>query len=87
MIYPILGLNGEAGECAEKIKKVIRDNAGIISEEVKESLIKELGDVLWYINATAKEIGTTLDIIAKTNIEKLEDRRDRNVLGGSGNNR
>jgi NTP pyrophosphatase (non-canonical NTP hydrolase) len=86
-IYPTLGLAGEAGEVAEKIKKVIRDDNGAVSEEKKAELKKELGDVLWYTAQIATELGISLDEIAKLNIEKLRSRKERNVLGGSGDNR
>jgi len=86
-IYPTLGLVGEAGEVAEKIKKVIRDNNGTISEEKKEEIKKELGDVLWYIANLAKELNIDLDDIAQGNIEKLFSRMERNKIHGDGDNR
>ncbi len=86
-IYPTLGLSGEAGEVAEKIKKVIRDKAGIIDEETKELIQKELGDVLWYISQIASELGLELNTVAEKNIEKLFSRMDRGKLGGDGDNR
>jgi len=86
-IYPTLGLCGESGEVAEKVKKIIRDDNGIISEEKKELLKKELGDILWYISNLASELNLSLDNIAITNIEKLLNRQKRNVLSGSGDNR
>lgn len=86
-IYPTLGLCGESGEVAEKIKKVIRDNDGIITDEKKELLKKELGDICWYIANLAEELGLDLNDIAEENIRKLKDRQVRNVLKGSGDNR
>lgn len=86
-IYPTLGLAGESGEVAEKIKKVIRDKSGIISETDKQELCKELGDVLWYVSQMATELGLSLNEIALKNLEKLFSRKDRNVLRGSGDNR
>ena len=86
-IYPTLGLVGESGEIAEKIKKVLRDSNGVISEEKRVELKKELGDVLWYISNLAVELKLDLDDIASTNIEKLFSRKERGVLGGSGDNR
>jgi NTP pyrophosphatase (non-canonical NTP hydrolase) len=86
-IYPTLGLSGEAGEVAEKIKKVIRDKNGIIDGETKEDVEKELGDVLWYVSQIATELELSLDDIAQINIKKLYDRLDRGKLSGSGDNR
>lgn len=86
-IYPTLGLVGEAGEVAEKIKKTIRDDNGILTDEKKEELKKELGDVLWYLSQISTEIGASLEDIAKMNIEKLFSRKERGVLSGSGDNR
>lgn len=85
--YPILGLIGEAGELANKYKKVLRDDDGILTEEKREALKDELGDVLWYVAALATDLGTSLEIIAKDNLIKLLDRRDRGVIGGSGDKR
>lgn len=86
-VYPTLGLSGEAGEVAEKIKKVIRDKEGKIDEETREMIKKELGDVLWYVSQLASELGLSLDDIAEGNIQKLYSRMDRNKLSGSGDNR
>lgn len=86
-IYPVLGLCGESGEIAEKIKKVLRDEGGVVSESKKEEVKKELGDVLWYISQIATELGLSLDAVAKTNIEKLQSRMERNKISGSGDDR
>jgi NTP pyrophosphatase (non-canonical NTP hydrolase) len=86
-VYPVLGLTGESGEVADKIKKVIRDKNGIISKETKEELKKELGDVLWYVSQIASELKIPLNDIAEKNIEKLYSRMKRGRLGGSGDNR
>jgi NTP pyrophosphatase (non-canonical NTP hydrolase) len=86
-IYPTLGLAGEAGEVAEKIKKVIRDNDGIVTEEKKAEITKELGDVLWYIANLSKELGISMEEVAGKNIEKLKSRQERDLLHGSGDNR
>lgn len=76
-IYPTLGLVGEAGEVAEKIKKIIRDNKGIIKKEVKEEIKKELGDVLWYLTQIATELKLSLEDVAISNLEKLFSRKKR----------
>lgn len=85
--YPCLGLAGESGEVCEKIKKIMRDDDGKVSEEKRELLKKELGDILWYVSALSDELGLKLDEIAEHNIEKLFSRKDRGKLQGSGDNR
>lgn len=86
-VYPVMGLCGEAGEVADKMKKVMRDDKNIVSAEKKEEVKKELGDVLWYVAQLATELGLTLDEIAENNIEKLYSRMERGKLQGSGDNR
>ena len=85
--YPALGLNGEAGEVAEKVKKVYRDQGGLLYSESKARLAKELGDVLWYIANLATEIGLDLSDIAKDNLSKLRDRAERGKIHGKGDER
>lgn len=87
IIYPALGLANEAGEVLGKIKKVLRDKEGVFTEETNLEIGKEIGDVLWYIAALAKDLNLDLDIIAENNINKLRDRQARNVIHGSGDNR
>lgn len=87
IVYPSLGLGGETGEVLEKIKKVIRDENLKINLEKKEELIKELGDVLWYLAALSTELKLDLNDIAEKNILKLSSRKERNLLHGSGDNR
>lgn len=96
LAYCAMGLTGEAGEVADKIKKLYRDEklnslnaVGYMQVLLanKEAIAKELGDVLWYITATANEIGISLEEIAKINYEKLVKRRETNTLAGSGDNR
>lgn len=86
-IYPMLGLCGEAGEVAEKMKKVLRDCDGKINEVKKEEIKKELGDVLWYIAQLSTELNLSLDEIADGNIKKLYNRMERNMLNGDGDDR
>jgi NTP pyrophosphatase (non-canonical NTP hydrolase) len=87
LIYPVLGIAGEAGEVAEKVKKLIRDSNGVPTDEWKRELMKELGDVLWYVTAIAAELGYSLENVAEFNVLKLSSRRDRDMLHGSGDNR
>ena len=87
LAYPALGLCGEAGEVAEKVKKMLRDDGGVLSPERRAALAKELGDVLWYAAQVATEAGLDLDAIAEENLAKLGSRRDRGVLQGSGDDR
>lgn len=86
IIYTALGL-GEAGEVQGKVKKIIRDYGGVIKPEMKEAIIDELSDVLWYVAALCTEMKVNLDDVAVRNLVKLFDRQERNVIGGSGDNR
>lgn len=85
--YTALGLSGEAGEVADKVKKVYRDREGIVSHEAAIEIRKEIGDVLWYAAALCHEIGVCLNDAAELNLQKLADRKARGVLQGSGDNR
>ena len=87
IVYPALGLCGEAGETAEKVKKAIRDDGGTLTEERRAAIAAELGDVLWYAAQLATEAGLDLEDIAAANLEKLLSRQRRAVLHGSGDNR
>jgi NTP pyrophosphatase (non-canonical NTP hydrolase) len=87
LVYPTLGLAGEAGEVAEKVKKLLRDDGGVLGEERRAGLAAELGDVLWYVAQVATEAGLDLDAIAAANLEKLASRAQRGVLSGSGDER
>jgi len=87
LVYSTLGLTNEAGEVAGKLKKVLRDKNGVLSEEDKKEIAKELGDVQWYLADAATNLGFSLDAICQNNLLKLKDRKERNVIGGSGDNR
>lgn len=87
IIYPALALNGESGEIAEKVKKVLRDNNGVFDDESKKSIAKEIGDVLWYCAALSEDLGFSFDDIALMNLNKLKSRKDRDKLHGNGDNR
>ena len=88
--YTTLGLTGEAGEVAERIKKILRlegvDLDTAIAER-REDIVKEMGDVLWYLAALCRELGVTLEEVAGANLKKLQSRYDRGVIYGDGDNR
>ena len=86
-IYPTLGLVGEAGEVAEKIKKVIRDKKGIFDDDSKNGIKKELGDVLWYLSNLCTEFNFSLEEVALQNLEKLKLRESKGLISGSGDDR
>jgi NTP pyrophosphatase (non-canonical NTP hydrolase) len=86
-VYPTLGMVGESGEVAEKIKKVFRDDNGKISKEKRLEIEKELGDVLWYIAQLCTELKLSLSDVAKNNLKKLKSRGERGTLHGDGDNR
>jgi NTP pyrophosphatase (non-canonical NTP hydrolase) len=85
--YPILGLVGEAGELANKYKKTLRDENGTLTPEKNEALRDELGDVLWYCAALARDLGCTLEEVAIMNLDKLRQRKEKGTIHGSGDNR
>ena len=85
--YPAMGLAGEVGEVMNKIKKVYRDKDGVFDKQTKQDIAKELGDVLWYLAVLSQDLGQGLDVVAKTNLNKLADRQERGKLSGSGDNR
>lgn len=86
-VAKILGLVGEAGEVAEKIKKIVRDKDGLISDDDRAEIKKELGDVLWYVSVMSDYLGLELEEVACANIEKLASRKQRGTSRGSGDNR
>lgn len=87
LIEKVLGLPGEAGEAADKFKKIIRDKGGVISTTDREEIVKELGDVMWYVSTIAAYLDVSLSEVAGKNIEKLESRLQRNKIHGAGDNR
>jgi NTP pyrophosphatase (non-canonical NTP hydrolase) len=82
-----MGVAGEAGEVIEKWKKVVAYKNGIVSEEDKQELAKELGDVVWYIAVLAHSLGLTLGEVMEKNVQKLTSRKARGAIKGQGDNR
>jgi len=87
LVCTVLGLNGEAGEVAEKIKKVIRDKNSIVTDADRVEIQKELGDVLWYLAVLSDTLGLDLESVAALNLEKLKSRFARGAIHGQGDNR
>ena len=87
LFHLLLGLCGEAGEIAEKAKKIIRDQDSDFSQWDREDIVKELGDVLWHVAVAADYFEISLDEVGEKNIAKLADRQKRNLISGSGDNR
>ncbi len=87
IMHWVLGVTGESGEIAEKVKKIIRDKNGEVSAADKTELAKEIGDVLWYLATLAHQLGVSFDKVAADNLAKLKSRQERGVIGGSGDNR
>jgi Predicted pyrophosphatase len=87
LFHLLLGLCGEAGEIAEKTKKIVRDHDSDFGKLDKDDLTKELGDVLWHVATIADYFDIELETVGDTNIKKLASRLERNAIGGSGDNR
>ena len=87
VIYPALGLAGETGEVLDKIKKIYRDNNMEFDKEHRTAIAKELGDVLWYLTNLAEDLGFNLSDVAQMNADKIESRKERNVIHGEGDDR
>ena len=87
IIYPTLGLTGEAGEVANKVKKIIRDGSDSKDEKLVSEIKAEIGDCLWYIAVLASDFDIKLSDIASANLEKLEKRKEKGTIHGSGDNR
>jgi NTP pyrophosphatase (non-canonical NTP hydrolase) len=86
ILYPLIGMCGETGEVADKIKKVIRDKNGDFSED-KIEILKEIGDTLWYMTALCNDLGYSLEDAANINLYKIIKRRTENTIHGEGDNR
>ena len=87
LFHLLLGLCGEAGEIAEKTKKIVRDHESDFAKLDQSDLTKELGDVLWHVAVIANYFNISLDEVGETNIQKLADRLKRGAIGGSGDDR
>lgn len=87
LMAQVLGLVGESGEIAEKFKKLVRDKKGELSQEDRDEIIKELGDILWYVNTVSHLLGSSLEEVAQKNLHKVLSRKDRGKISGSGDNR
>ena len=87
IVYPALGLSGEVGEFHEKIKKIFRDKGGQMTEADKQGLKLELGDIMWYVVVCAQTLGFKMSDVLEANLNKSEDRRQRNKVKGEGDNR
>lgn len=87
LAYFALGIAGESGEVADKVKKIFRDRGGVMTDEDKEEIAKEMGDVLWYLSQMAQYVGKDFVEIAQMNLDKLRSRQERGVLAGNGDNR
>jgi NTP pyrophosphatase (non-canonical NTP hydrolase) len=87
VLYGAIGLNGEAGEVAEKVKKVWRDKDSVVSQEDALEIVKELGDCLFYITRMANELGYSIEDVAEINVNKFLTRKREGTLQGSGDNR
>lgn len=87
MLEKVFGLCGEAGEVAEKFKKLLRDKDGVATDDDKKELAKELGDILWYVNSVGSYLGYDLEQIAQMNLDKVLSRKSRGQTRGSGDNR
>jgi len=87
LMAQVLGLIGESSEVAEKFKKIIRDKSGVLTDEDRQEIVKELGDILWYVNSVATLMGSNLEEVASKNLEKVLSRKERGQIHGSGDNR
>lgn len=87
LVYPAIGLADEAGEVLGKVKKLFRDHDGIVTDEFRDAIKKEAGDVLWYLAQLCTELGLKMDDVAMENLTKLQSRAERGVIQGDGDER
>lgn len=87
IFYAATGLAGEAGEVANKVKKILRDNAGVVDDEVRHKVLGELGGVAWYLNAAAEEFDLRIEDVLNYNYDQITDRQARDVIRGDGDDR
>lgn len=87
IIYPTLGLSGEAGEVSNKVKKILRDDQGELSSDRRRALLEECADVLWYLEALAQDLDSSLSEVFLLLTLKLTSRSERGVIQGEGDNR
>lgn len=87
LVYPVLGLVNEAGEVAGKVKKLMRDDNGQLTQQRFEDILSELGDVLWYVTAVADDLGITISDVFYENFMKLKSRQERGMIKGDGDHR
>ncbi len=85
--YLTLGLNGEAGEVADQVKRIVRDDGGMLSDERRGRIMRELGDVAWYWSQCCLAIGVSPSMVLDVNLAKLADRAKRSKIGGDGDER
>ena len=83
----VMGIVGEAGEVVEKWKKIVAYKEGVITDQDKRELQKEMGDVVWYVAVLANSLGMTFEEVMQLNVDKLRDRMERGVTKGQGDNR
>jgi len=87
IFYASMGLSGEAGEVCNKVKKILRDGGGVLSNEMKTKLLGELGGVAWYLVALTEEFGFEIEDVLEYNYEQIRGRQARNTLKGDGDDR
>lgn len=87
VVYCALGIAGEAGEIANKVKKLLRDLDGNLTPEANDAIADEMGDELWYLGQMATELKRKFDSVADRNLLKLASRKERGTIHGNGDNR